>query len=1299
MARFKYVFFLFIVSTGVSFAVECTVLENSRNPMWRMAAFHETIVWLDEAAPNAAVVTYHGGVIQSDWVTKISTFVADKDQLIGADKATDIVIEDFPGGIEGHYMLAGAKVTAQIIPLIEGRQTEAKDGLALYRVSTDPAMKIIIRCGGGLFCPNHFLFPAQLRSMDNIVNPANKLNLSGGIAFFKDPNMPFMMGISSPSNSIKTVETEEGPYMEIIAESGKADVLIAYSSDQSRVKELIDTDSDKALKNVDMYYSELLKSKIQTPEPALDEAFRSAIYNLEYNYLKPYGWIECIYHWHSIWHQQHTRGAEWLGQEQRSRDCIIEQAKKIFDTNQIPNLTADGTGFESFGGTNQFYTWEARHYFKFTNDRNFVKEITSVLDRVLEGTLSREDPDGDFLLGWGQQIGNQEDFIATPHNGTVPTIEGINMMKTRAEFAKALGGYATADLWQKKVDLAHTRLKESLWMKDLGRFAYFTDPKGVTRPDGAYQALLYPAIWDIVDPLDQYTGMRHLMDRLQGTNGEVYGSNHFPYHDTGSWGMQAGCTQQPWAAWGFSKAGFYNQAYRPLKATALWVMSKNQRGSWPEVGAEGVPAYFTPPAGLYIAAMVEAIFGLKPDMPNGTLEISPAFPDHWPQAKLQLPKFQTSYQRKGNKLNYIIKTKDSFKPIVRWKLPPAEIVTFTINGGNIQYDVESKVGFIELTAAPAVSDIVEIELEYKPYEFKLEYPRTIAEGQPFELCSTGLKINKVDDRCGVLANWDVDGNTKINATIQNKLLAPYATYGNLGLLNFSRRTFFVNCAINDSNVWLPVDITILPEYEANAENTRVTDNGFTVDLLVRNNTENTLAGNAVLFLGNGQSPFSVSLEPRSEAVYTIEIADKQAQTLSPSDNKASVLLPSGVSIDFVIIIDKLPGIPMKAPGRGAVDRFEAIELPVAQMIEDTEWTTLRFMQGQPHIFVFWPEWNQPLKSLAGKHELKIPEIDGLTFKINERKILPVSPGIDKPVFRVPLKSEKYKKFYMLVLPLVDSHDMFTPVASFRVYHKDRCVYERTIYYPGDVDYLDPHQAGIGGSVRDRKGRGGLLPMLGAQDQDWNQGKAPAFPQPQFWSRSVPVLLESGTLTVLEFDLEQMRPANSILLESIGEYAALGILGIIAEKTADPDSRLIFVFDHPGDLKGWQFEGDAFSVAPVPQLFSDPTLNSLAKAGETATGKAVSPEFPIEADDKTLVLEFHGGTADTVHGKANLSIALVDSKTGKTLSKIQPVSTHQLMKKNIDVSQFQGEKIRLVVSDDKKEKTYAWIGLKSVRIKK
>ena len=180
------------------------------------------------------------------------------------------------------------------------------------------------------------------------------------------------------------------------------------------------------------YYAKLLEARIETPDRNLNEAFRAAIYNLEYNWLAPYGWNECLHHWLAMWHMQHTAGAEWIGQADRSRLCTVTAAENLLPDGRRPAVHAQRrqrtaiSAAPTSSGPGRSATTSSS-----PATCDFARKIAPVLDKVIDQTFGEHDPDGDLLLAWGLQIGNQEDYIATPHDGTTPTIEGINMMRTR----------------------------------------------------------------------------------------------------------------------------------------------------------------------------------------------------------------------------------------------------------------------------------------------------------------------------------------------------------------------------------------------------------------------------------------------------------------------------------------------------------------------------------------------------------------------------------------------------------------------------------------------------------------------------------------------------------------------------------------------------------------------------------------------------------------------------------------------------------------------------------------------------
>jgi hypothetical protein len=1146
---------LILLLSAQSFLL-CQKIElPKREYMERMAGYNKTIVFTDESVPNSCVMTYfQNGARYTDanYLVKLLPGIELDGEVIMPSKATDISVEDFPGGVTAKFKLKNIQIETKIRPLFVGRGSEFWDGAALYEIKTNPITPLILQIGSGKklsLLPHTDLVPGKDREDlrdDTVASLYYFKSINEKTIYFKsgEENISVLM---KSSDLIEVDSNNSGASkVKIKMLPGSGNVLIAFSNNENRAFEIGKMDADTSRDRGDKYYNSLLQSScIETPDKNMNDAFRSAIYNLEYAWLEPLGWSECLHHWYALFQQQVSAAAEWIGQSDRSKASILEQAHHLMDGN-IPQFMPDKIIKRDFGGSNQYWAWQVRHYLKFSGDKAFAKEIIPYLDTVVAQSLKDYDKDGDMLPGWGLQIGNQEDFIGNPGDGTNPSIELINMFRTRSELSGCIGDTKDAELWKEKADQIVQKLHDKLWLNDLGRFAFYSDPTGSIRLDGQYETFLYPIIWDIVDPLDQYTGLRHLLDRLTGKNGSIFCSNNFSWHAIGTWGMQNGEAQQPWAAWAFSKSGFYNKTWLPLKTMADWTMDINHRGAWPEISSEPLPAYFTPPCGLYIASIVEALYGLKINVPENFIEIAPSFPDTWSKAKLTLPEFKVEYIREGNKLSYTFETLRALEKRVRWILPPAKITRCLVNGKEADFKIDPGVGHITLCIDGILSQKVKIEIDFSPIKYDISYPASIVEGDSFQLKVKGLKIDRIDDRCKVLGSWNYDDSpNSISAAINTGLLKPYEKFGQLGQLNFSRRTFFVHGRLSkDLDLWFPVDLTILPDYEA-ATNHEVerNGNGYSLNLQIRNNTNNLLKGTAVLHVYKQEIPFSINIAPRSEMKADIIMPPEIVNSLSSGDNEATLVLSGKYSIPVTIISCDINVKPMVQ-----------LLLPENDLFPDTLWDELRIMQGFPHIFFMFTNYGRPkpMAALEDVSEIPVPEIPGLTFRIPHRKFIPVSHRSGKVSYKLGLPPGKYSKLFLLVIPLVDNHDIFSEVGRVSAYSKDRIVYNRTLCYPGDLDYWVPNvNPYTFATFREpRTNRFELLPQLKTNQSDWAEGKPPAFPEPKYWSTSIPVVTKSCLMDVIEIDLSNPMELDYLVFESMGAYPAFGIVGAVAQMAAN-----------------------------------------------------------------------------------------------------------------------------------------------------
>ena len=144
-----------------------------------------------------------------------------------------------------------------------------------------------------------------------------------------------------------------------------------------------------------------------------------------------------------------------------------------------------------------------------------------------------------------------------------------------------------------------------------------------------------------------------------------------------------------------------------------------------------------------------------------------------------------------------------------------------------------------------------------------------------------------------------------------------------------------------------------------------------------------------------------------------------------------------------------------------------------------------------------------------------------------------------------------------------------------------------------------------------------------------------------------------------------------------------------------NQRVVFDLASSEDLEGWSLTGGAFRVSAVPGLFTKPTLNSLAAAGETATGTALSPQFTIEPQSDHLEVLLQGGWSEDLNGRQTLALQFLDSAGGAVLLELLPPGTHELRVQRAPLDRLKGRTVRLRLVDENRNASYAWIGLRTL----
>lgn len=1083
----------------------------------RMTAFHETIISSFDHFALPGIFTYDhdpGYWLHNIAIGKWKIGVKLPKETVWLYEGLEQKALQTPEELLVSAQIADSEITARLFPMMVGRDTMKWEGAAGLYLESEAKANLIVEFGAPGRVRIHGFgsqlpFRWQYLLQPQLTLSAPKWEDEGKNIFLTPiPETSLYLTVSSSS----PLRLSSDGFWLICEAKGKLSMTVAFSEDPQRAYELAKKDVLLEERKLREHYEALFQSAwVKTPEPALDEAFRCALWNLEFTWVRPWGWIEAVHHWGTLYSQQHSLAADWLGQEERSREMIMTHTKHILPNGMIPQLDTYGRARVDFGGWNQFYVWDVQHHWRMTANKAFAEEIYPILSRVIEQTFKAHDPDGNGLLGFGQQIGNQEDYISTPEDGTSPTIAGIEMLRTKGEIAEALGYKEEAKAAREKAKLMEGRLKKELLQEELGWFAFYKDGLGLNHIEPPYHSLIWPVIYDILDPLDSYTSLRHLKEALQGKEGEIYVSNLFPSYLNATVGSQAGGQQQPWAALAFPRLGYPEDGLSPLLWIANLVISPPHDGAWPELGIEPTRAYFSPPAGVFLWGMVEGLFGLQLDKPREVLWLRPGIPLEWKEAELHLPKFELRFSHREGELILRVSSQDKLKRCLRWALPVWEVKEVLLNGKTMPFKVEPLVNRILLSCDAPPTRESEFIIRYKPLNWKLNAPSEVAEGERFKVKIEGGEILGVADREKIGEGWYIKRGNEIEVRLKRGISDLGKRYGDMGRKLFSRRTLFLLCKASSLSFWASIDLTVLPPLEMEASEERLPDGSYAVAIHLKNNSSVAIRGKGEVEIGldeEGEPAVKkttiLDLKPKGEQITLLSLTPNPS--FLPGDNQLTLRLPNGQVLTGSLLLCGLFEESPISPGKTI-----AIALPEDILHPDEEWRSFRWWSAYGH-----PPWNAlqaPLEGIEAK-EISVPLLAGMKFPLQGRKLAVASWQLNPPDLSLEVKNE-VRKLYLLIVPFLDHQDAYSIVGRVTVLCGDGTMIKKELYFPPDLDWWGPPSV-IGDFATLKKG----------------------------WTKSISLETPSSIMNVVELDLGKRRTVERVRLETLGRYPALGLLSLI-----------------------------------------------------------------------------------------------------------------------------------------------------------
>ena len=1091
----------------------------------RATAMGRACCFMRQAYPNMALMTYDNRVGRGAEHLVLCKLVVgignerSREWLTYEACTDETTADNIPGGLHSRAVTeSGHTVFADIFPAALPER-DAYRGAAIVHIRSDaPGLSVRFGCGGIAFM--HHSPNAVMKGPDIDCEEGAAVLSDDGTVTITHNDRDFFTCVRGGFDFRVLEKTPSGSYAEGYTDGYEAFLVLGFSTDADEARALARLDPTEEIRKVRAYYDEMFRELwIHTPDPELDEAFTHAYLNLNYSWLYPLGWIECIQHWPTMFHMEQTAAEEWAGHSSRTRDTLLSQLGFMTDEGCIIELNPNHTARRDWGGDNHFFFRESLHYIRQTGDLDYARIIEPHMEKILAQTYGEYDAVGTGVLAWHSQIGNQEDFESTPGHGAAPGAVGVQMMRELSEFYRILADADGNETFREKsaryaawADYCLAQWKKRLWKRDLGRAVWFTDDYGKSRLDTTYHGICYPIMFGQVDSFDAQSSLDHLLHRMTGHEGEVFQSNHFGdhyYEWVPTWGMQAGSNMQAFATAAYAAVGKHEDAVRPLDFVARRVCGPYQRGSFPETANEKRFGYFSPSAGVYAQAVVESLFGLSADRTTGTLTVSPCFPAAWDHAQLHLPEYDYSYQKTADGFELTLHTDVPSRKTLVWRTDPLRAVCVTVDDTPADSRLNQECGFSVVTCDLGGASDVTVRVTAVPLGVSVECAPFAVCGEPLTVNVTGGELCGIVDRCGV---FDERGR------VREDLLDEYDKYGDFGLVNFARRTFAVKVCAGGVSAEIPVSVTVLPRCVFTASydaGTRAVCLHVRSHLLRAADADVTLASGGCLSVGH------LHINGDGEGCALIPFDG----TPVPGKNRAA-LHADGLfdgEITFDAPLDASPAV---------------LPLPASLSVPYADWKGMAYFAHHgctvinPDIF---------LKD--------VPEsvtLDGLTFPL-PGSFLPVATRTHR-MLTIPIDRDA-RKLYVLFCAMADDHEMCTPLFDAEIEcEKGRAylppLYKKTLYFPGDFDYgfangpVVQFSTYVPGTPRPSV----LPPVDGG---DYADVVPPLYPTRSLWCRNRAVEAGCAVFNLLEFDLGVTRRVRTLTFIARASDAAGGVFGIAA----------------------------------------------------------------------------------------------------------------------------------------------------------
>jgi hypothetical protein len=352
-----------------------------------------------------------------------------------------------------------------------------------------------------------------------------------------------------------------------------------------------------------------------------------------------------------------------------------------------------------FYNMNEVFLDHVRQYFDYTNDVELMREIFPVLKGIVDWENRRLQPRNEYLYENALNTWISDSHWYIQGQCTQASAYMLQAHRFLADLAGRLG--MDPGPYRERAEKIRAGMQEKLWMKREGVFAEYRDTrgKGLLHPEPELPTIYHSAEFGAADPFQIYQMLNwadtHLRTVRTPLNGKFYwSSNWFPNNGrsyTHSTYEMAYAEELNFALTNFL-AGRDYEAQAILRGTLCGIFNGPTPGGLSchafVDGRQRANDEFADAISIWDRTVIEGLFGIRPKLPDGYIELTPQLPEDWQEASIETPLLSYRWTRTADVRRIEWRAPKDTSVHLRLPVRAGKVTGATVDGKNVEFRLE-----------------------------------------------------------------------------------------------------------------------------------------------------------------------------------------------------------------------------------------------------------------------------------------------------------------------------------------------------------------------------------------------------------------------------------------------------------------------------------------------------------------------------------------------------------------------------------------------------------------------------------